>query len=155
MEENQPKQKMNRGKYKRTVRNAQKDMRPQAHGKFVRVSDLKARVVLDQIKGKDATTAMAILNYSPRAAATIVKKLLQSAMANAENNLGLDPSDLYVCEAVANQGPTMKRIRPKAKGRAYPILKRTSHISVILDDKANKTPSKAQRKVEAKLAKKA
>ena len=153
MEETNVKQKMNRGKYKRTVRNVQKDMRPQAHGKFVRVSDLKARVVLNQIKGKDAVAALAILNYSPRQAAQPIKKLLVSAMANAENNLGIDPSTLYVAEAIANQGPTMKRIRPKAKGRAYPILKRSSHISVILDDKANKAPSKAQRKVAAKLAK--
>jgi len=149
---------MNRGKYKRTVRNAQKDNRPQAHGMYVRVSDLKARVILEQIKGKDATTAMAILTYSPRAAAVPVRKLVQSAMANAENNLGMNPSNLYVAEAIANQGPTMKRIRPKAKGRAYPILKRSSHITIILDDKANKPvkqtklQKQALKKVAAKKA---
>ncbi|MCL1995169.1 MAG: 50S ribosomal protein L22 [Defluviitaleaceae bacterium] len=125
----------NRGKYKRTVRNAVKDTRPQAHGKFIRVSDLKARVVLNQIKNKDVKTAMALLDYSPRAAAVIVKNILKSAIANAENNLQLDTDNLYVQEAIANQGPTMKRIRPKAKGRAYPILKRTSHISIILNEK--------------------
>lgn len=125
----------NRGKYKRLVRNTIKDTRPQAHGKFIRVSDLKARVVLNQIKNKDVKTAMALLEYSPRAAAVIVKGILKSAIANAENNLGLDTDKLYVQEAIANQGPTMKRIRPKAKGRAYPILKRTSHISIILNEK--------------------
>ena len=125
----------NRGKYKRTTRNLEKDTRPQAHAKFVRVSDLKARVILDQIKNKDVTTAMALLTYSPRRASRIIIKVLQSAMANAENNLGLDASTLFVEEATANQGPTMKRIRPKAKGRAYPILKRTSHITIVLNEK--------------------
>ena len=126
---------LNRGKYKRTVRNVQKDTRPQAHGKFIRVSDIKARMVLNQIKGKDAKTAMAMLSYSPRKAAELVRGILQSAIANAENNLGMDPSKLFVEEAIANQGPTMKRIRPKAKGKAYPILKRTSHITIILNEK--------------------
>ena len=126
---------MNRGKYKRIERNANKDTRAKAHGKFIRVSDLKARVVLNQIKNKDVQTAMAILTYSPRGAAAIVKNILQSAVANAEHNLGLDASNLYVQEAIANQGPTMKRIRPKAKGKAYPILKRTSHITIILNER--------------------
>ena len=126
---------LNRGKYKRTVRNVQKDTRPQAHGKFVRVSDIKARMVLNQIKNKDVKTAIAILSYSPRKAAELVNGILKSAVANAENNLGLDIDKLYVQEAVANQGPTMKRIRPKAKGKAYPILKRTSHISIILNER--------------------
>lgn len=131
----------NRGKYKRTVRNVVKDTRPQAHGKYIRVSDLKARVVLDQIKNKDTKTAMAILTYSPRAAAVDIKNILKSAIANAEykhmqdpdNNI--NPDKLYVQEVMANQGPTMKRIRPKAKGRAYPILKRTSHITIILNER--------------------
>ena len=131
------KEKMNRGKYKRTVRNVVKDERPQAHGRYIRVSDLKARVVLNQIKNKNIETALALLEYSPRAAAVIVKGILQSAIANAyENHPDIDTDNLYVQEAIANQGPTMKRIRPKAKGRAYPILKRTSHISIILNERS-------------------
>ena len=126
---------MNRGKFKRTQRNINKDLRPQAHAKYVRVSDMKARVVLDQIKGKNVNAAMAILTYSPRHAADIIQKVLKSAMANAEHNLGMDITKLYVEEAFAGQGPTMKRIRPKARGRAYPILKRTSHISIILNER--------------------
>lgn len=125
----------NRGKYKRLERNVNKDTRPKAHSNFIRVSDLKARVILNQIKGKDVKIAMAILNYSPRAAAVIVKKVLQSAIANADHNLNLDVDKLFVQEAIANQGPTMKRIRPKAKGKAYPILKRTSHITIILNER--------------------
>lgn len=126
---------MNRGKYKRTVRNAEKDPRPTAHAKYVRVSDMKARVVLNQIKNKNVHTALSILKLSPRRASEIVEKVLKSAMANAEHNHQMDADSLYVQEAVANQGPTMKRIRPKAKGRAYPILKRTSHITIILNEK--------------------
>ena len=132
---------LNRGKYKRTVRNQNKDNRPQAHGRYIRVSDLKARVVLNQIKNKDAKTAMAILSYSPRKAAEIVLGILKSAVANAEYKYGLDPDTnpdperLFVQEAIANQGPVMKRIKPKAKGRAYPILKRTSHITIILNER--------------------
>ncbi len=116
-------------------RNAIKDERPKAHAKFVRVSDTKARIVLEQIKGKDVNTAMGILNYSPRFAAEVIRKVLKSAIANAENNLGLDTQNLYVQEVFANQGPTMKRIRPRAQGRAYRILKRSSHISIILNEK--------------------
>ena len=125
----------NRGKYKRTVRNLNKDNRPKAHGKFVRVSDLKARVVLNQIKNKDVKTALSLLTYSPRAASDIIEKVLRSAIANAEHNLGMDLDDLFVEEAIANKGPVMKRIRPKAKGRAFPILKRTSHITIILNER--------------------
>ncbi|MCL2611049.1 MAG: 50S ribosomal protein L22 [Defluviitaleaceae bacterium] len=128
-------QKGNRGKYKRTVRNLNKDSRPQAHGKYLRVSDLKARVVLDQIKNKDVKSALALLTYSPRHASELIEKVLRSAMANAEHNLGMDLDNLFVEEAIANKGPVMKRIRPKAKGRAFPILKRTSHITIILNER--------------------
>ncbi len=112
-----------------------KDRRAQAHAKYVRVSDTKARIVLDQIKGKSIGEAMAILAYSPRYAAEIITKVLKSAVANAENNLELDVNDLYVADVVANQGPTLKRIRPRAKGRAYRINKKTAHISIYLDEK--------------------
>ena len=116
-------------------RNEQKDLRPKAHAKFVRVSATKAKIVLDQIKGKDANTAMGILLYSPRYASDVIIKVLKSAMANAENNLGMDPEQLFVEEAIANQGPTLKRIKPESKGRAYKILKRTSHITIVLNEK--------------------
>ena len=79
--------------------------------------------------------AAAMLNYSPRLAAEIIGKVLKSAVANAENNLGMDVSKLYVEEVSADQGPTMKRIRPRAQGRAYRILKRSCHISIILNER--------------------
>ena len=112
-----------------------RETRPIAHHKFARVSDTKARIVLEQIKGKDVGTALGILTYSPRFAADLIQKVLLSAIANAENNMGMDPNKLYVQEVFANQGPTMKRIRPRAQGRAYRILKKTSHISIILNER--------------------
>lgn len=120
-------------KKQRNVTNV--DARPKAHANFVRVADTKARIVLEQIKNKDVATAMSILMYSPRYASSVIEKVLKSAIANAENNLGMDVSKLYVEEVFANQGPTMKRIRPRAKGRAFRILKRTSHISIILNER--------------------
>lgn len=116
-------------------RNAQKDTRPSAKLSFARVPVQKACFVLDAIRGKDVQTALAILEYNPRYASGLVKKLLQSAIANAENNNGMNPENLYVAECYANVGPTMKRVRPRAQGRAYRILKRTSHITVVLDEK--------------------
>ena len=116
-------------------RNAQKDTRPSAKLSYARVSVQKACFVLDAIRGKDVDTAIAILEYNPRYASGLVKKLIESAAANAENNLGLDRENLYVAECYANKGPTMKRIQPRAQGRAYRIEKRTSHITVVLDEK--------------------
>ena len=116
-------------------RNEQKDLRPSAKLSYARISVQKACFVLDAIRGKDVTTAMAILEYNPRYGSQIVKKLLASAIANAENNQGLNPENLYVAECYANQGPTMKRVRPRAQGRAYRILKRMSNITVVLDEK--------------------
>ncbi len=116
-------------------RNEQKDLRPSAKLSYARISVQKACFVLDAIRGKDVTTAMAILEYNPRYGSQIVKKLLASAIANAENNQGLNPENLYVAECFANQGPTMKRIRPRAQGRAYRILKRMSNITIVLDEK--------------------
>ena len=116
-------------------RNEQKDLRPSAKLSYARISVQKACFVLDAIRGKDVTTAMAILEYNPRYGSQIVKKLLASAIANAENNQGLNPENLYVAECYANQGPTMKRIRPRAQGRAYRILKRMSNITIVLDEK--------------------
>ncbi len=112
-----------------------KDTRPRAIAKYVRVSPTKAKIVLDLIKGKDATTARAILTYSPRYAASVALKVLNSAIANAENNLGMDIENLYVEEAFAGDAPIMKRIRPRAQGRAFRIEKKMSHMSVILNER--------------------
>ena len=114
-------------------RNEQKDLRPSAKLSYARISVQKACFVLDAIRGKDVQTAMAILEYNPRYGSQIIKKLLASAIANAENNQGLNPENLYVAECYANQGPTMKRVRPRAQGRAYRILKRMSNITIVLD----------------------
>ena len=124
-----------RSQVKKARNEQNKDRRPQAHVKFVRISDTKARIVLDQIKGKGVIEAMGILKYSPRYAAEIIENVLKSAIANAVNNNELDENNLYVADVVANQGPTLKRIRPRAQGRAYRINKKTAHISIYLDEK--------------------
>ena len=116
-------------------RNAQKDTRPSATLSYARVSVQKACFVLDAIRGKDLQTALGIVTYNPRYVSSLVKKLLESAAANAENNNGMDRSKLYVEECYANQGPTMKRVRPRAQGRAYRIEKRMSHITVVLNER--------------------
>ena len=117
------------------LRNENKDTRPSAKVSYARVSVTKACFVLDAIRGKDVTTALGILAYNNRYASIVIYKLLKSAVANAENNNGLKADDLYVAECFANKGPTMKRIHPRAQGRAYRIEKRTSHITVVLDEK--------------------
>ncbi|MCM1112903.1 MAG: 50S ribosomal protein L22 [Muribaculum sp.] len=116
-------------------RNAQKDTRPSAKLSYARISVQKACFVLDAIRGKNVQTALAILEYNPRYASGVIKKLLQSAIANAENNNGMNTENLYVAECYANKGPTMKRVRPRAQGRAYRIEKRMSHITIVLDEK--------------------
>ncbi len=122
-----------RSKVKR-LRNANKDTRPSAKLSYARVPVQKACFVLDAIRGKDVDAAIGILEYNPRYASSVIEKLLKSAIANAENNNGLDAKDLYVAECYANKGPTMKRIRPRAQGRAYRIEKRMSHITIVLDE---------------------
>ena len=116
-------------------RNAQKDTRPSATLSYARVSVQKACFVLDAIRGKDLQTALGIVTYNPRYASSLVKKLLESAAANAENNFDLDRASLVVSEAFANEGPTLKRFRPRAKGSASPINKRTSHITVVVAER--------------------
>ena len=116
-------------------RNANKDTRPSAKVSYARVSVTKACFVLDAIRGKDVQTALAILAYNPRYASSVIEKLLKSAIANAENNNGMKMEDLYVAECYANKGPTMKRIQPRARGRAYRIEKRKSHITIVLDER--------------------
>jgi len=124
-----------RSQIKKKRNEENKETRPHAHHKFARISDRKARIVLEQIKGKGVVEAAAILNYSPRYGAYLIAKVLKSAAANAEANQGLDQSDLYVEEVIANQGPTLKRIQPRAKGRAYRINKKMSHITIILNER--------------------
>ena len=116
-------------------RNNVKDTRPSAKLSYARMSVTKACFVLDAIRGKGVDEALAIVMYNPRYASSIIEKLLKSAIANAENNNGLDRDNLYVAECYANKGPTMKRIRPRAQGRAYRIEKRMSHITIVLDKK--------------------
>ena len=116
-------------------RNANKDTRPSAKISYARVSVQKACFVLDAIRGKDVQTALGILAYNPRYASTLIEKLLKSAIANAENNNGMDPAKLYIAECYANCAPTMKRVHPRAQGRAYRILKRMSHITIVLNER--------------------
>ena len=116
-------------------RNANKDSRPSAKLSFARISVQKACYVLDTIRGKDVNEAIGLLTYNPRYGATVINKLLKSAVANAQNNNGMNPEDLYVAECYANKGPTMKRIKARAQGRAYRIEKRTSNITIVLDER--------------------
>jgi len=115
------------------LRNENKDTRPSATISYARVSVTKACFVLDAIRGKDVNTALAILSYNNRYASNVIYKLLKSAVANAENNNGMKSENLYIAECYANRGPIMKRVHPRAQGRAYRIEKRTSHITVVLD----------------------
>jgi len=113
-----------------------KDRRPRAIAKHVRISPYKVRIVLDIIRGKGYREAVAILENTPKSASEPIKKVLMSAGANAENNLGLSKDNLYVAACYADQGPTLKRVMPRAQGRAFRILKRTSHITIVLDARA-------------------
>ena len=117
------------------ARNAEKDKRPSAKLSYARVSVQKACYVLDAIRGKDVQTALGILTYNPRYASSLIKKLLESAIANAENNNGMSAENLYIAECYANKAPTMKRWRAGAQGRASIILKRSSHVGVTLKEK--------------------
>ena len=109
---------------------AEQQLSARATAKFVRVTPMKARRVIDLIRGKDAAAALDILRFAPQSACEPVAKVLASAMANAENNLDLDPRTLVVSAAYADEGPTLKRFRPRAQGRAFRVRKRTSHITV-------------------------
>ena len=106
-----------------------------ATAKTVRTSPRKARIVIDLIRGKNVAEAISILKFTPNKAAGLIEKVLLSAIANAENNFDLDIERLVVSEAFVNEGPTMKRFRPRGKGSASPINKRTSHITVVVTEK--------------------
>lgn len=110
-----------------------KDNRPMAKVKYVRISPSKIRIVLDNIRGKSAVEALALMENAKQANAEVVVKLLKSAIANAENNKGLNRNDLYVAETWVGAGPILKRINIRARGRADRMLKRTCHITLILD----------------------
>ncbi len=128
-------EKYSRTSYKRKRNAENRETRPSAKLSYARVSVQKACFVLDAIRGKDVQTALGILAYSPRYASSVIKKLLESAIANAENNNGMNAENLYIAECYANKGPTMKRVRPRAQGRAYRIEKRMSHITIVLDER--------------------
>ena len=100
--------------------------------RFARISARKVKIVADLIRGKNVDEALAIVKFTPKASSEIIEKLLKSAIANAENNHGMSHEKLYVAEIFANQGPTLKRIRPAAKGSAVRIRKRTSHITIVV-----------------------
>lgn len=109
-------------------------MQTQAVLKFVRLSPLKARLVADQVRGQKVDQALNLLKFSRNRASGIIRKVLESAIANAENNNGADIDELRISEIFVDEGPTMKRIRPRAKGRADRILKRTSHVTIRVSD---------------------
>ncbi|MCI1955596.1 MAG: 50S ribosomal protein L22 [Oscillospiraceae bacterium] len=110
-------------------------MEARAYLKYARISPRKVGVVLDLIRNKPANVAMAILKNTPKAAGEPLTKLLKSAVANAENNNNMDVSRLYVAQCFVCPGPILKRIRPRAQGRAFRILKRTSHVTMVLKEK--------------------
>ncbi|TCO65344.1 50S ribosomal protein L22 [Actinocrispum wychmicini] len=126
--------------------------RAMARARYVRTTPMKARRVIELIKGRSASEALAVLQFAPQAASGPVAKVLASAMANAENNLQLDPDSLWVSAAYVDEGPTLKRFRPRAQGRAYRIRKRTCHITVEVESLVNK--KEATRKPARKAAKK-
>ena len=102
--------------------------------KYARISSRKVKIVADLIRGKDVDEALAIMKFTPKASSEVLEKLLKSAIANAENNHGMNRGNLIVSEIYANQGPTLKRIRPAAKGSAVRIRKRTSHVTIKLTE---------------------
>ena len=113
-----------------------------ARARFVRVTPMKARRVIELIKGRPAAEALTILRFAPQAASEPVAKVLASAIANAENNLQLDPGTLVVSAAWADEGPTLKRFQPRAQGRAFRIRKRTSHITVEVESVPQKASAR-------------
>ncbi|QKG85592.1 50S ribosomal protein L22 [Kroppenstedtia pulmonis] len=106
-----------------------------AVARYVRIAPRKARLVIDLIRGKSVGEALAILKFTPRAASPIIEKVLKSAVANAEHNYNLNSENLIVSKALVDEGPTMKRFRPRAQGRASRINKRTSHITLVVSEK--------------------
>ena len=127
-----------------------------ARARYVRATPMKVRRVVDLIRGRSAADALAVLQFAPQAASTPVAKVLASAMANAENNLDLDPDTLWISKAYVDEGPTLKRFRPRAQGRAYRIRKRTSHITIEVESLKieTKKPAKAAKPARTRTARK-
>ena len=126
-----------------------------AKARFVRVSATKARRVIDLVRGKSVSEALDILRWAPQAASEPVAKVIASAAANAQNNEGLDPSTLVVATVYADEGPTAKRIRPRAQGRAFRIRKRTTHITVVVESRPSKEERGGGRSASAARARRA
>lgn len=110
-------------------------MEARAIAKHIRISPRKVRIVLDTIRGKNVDEALAILKFTPNRSAAAISKVLKSAVANAENNHNMNRDSLYVSKAVADQGPTLKRLLPRAMGRSNIIKKKTSHITIVVKEK--------------------
>lgn len=126
--------KQHRSQYKHDRNQENRENRPHAKLSYARIPVQKACFVMDAIRGKDVNNALAILQYNPRYASSVIFKLLSSAAANAEFK-GINRNSLYIAECFANNGPIMKRIQPRAQGRAYRIEKRMSHLTIVLDEK--------------------
>ena len=134
-----------------TTAGAAEDLRARASARYVRMTPMKVRRVVDLIRGMEAREALSVLQFAPQAASEPVSKVLASAVANAEHNLQLDPDSLIVSVAYVDEGPTLKRFRPRAQGRAYRINKRTSHITIEVESVAPVTrPTKATKATPAK-----
>jgi len=124
-----------------------------ARARYVRATPMKVRRVVELIRGRSAEDALNVLRFAPQAASEPVAKVLASAMANAENNLDLDPETLWISQVYVDEGPTLKRFRPRAQGRAYRIRKRTSHITVEVESRPKPEPKKAAAKSRKSSAK--
>ena len=111
-------------------------MEAKAVAKYIRIAPRKIRVVMDLIRGKNIGEAFAILKYTPKVGADVIEKVLKSAVANAEHNFDMNVDNLYVSEIFVDQGPTLKRIHPRSRGQAFKILKRTSHVTVVVKERA-------------------
>jgi large subunit ribosomal protein L22 len=120
-------------------------MEAKAQARYIRVTPMKARRVVDLIRGLPAGEAQAILRYAPQAASEPVGKVLKSAVANATNNFNMPLDDLVITEAFVDEGPTMKRFRPRAQGRAFRIRKRTSHITIVVGTPTGDAPTGKKR----------
>lgn len=110
-------------------------MEAKAIAKHIRIAPRKIRIVIDLIRGKNVGEAFAILKYTPKVGAEVVEKVLKSAVANAEHNYDLNTDALYVAQAFVDQGPTLKRIHPRSRGQAFKILKRTSHVTLVVKER--------------------
>ncbi len=110
-------------------------MEAKAIAKYVRISPRKMRFICDMVRGRSVDEALSILKFTPNKGAKILEKVVKSAAANAENNFDMNRDNLFISEVYSNQGPTLKRWRPRSKGRAFKILKRTSHIGVVVKER--------------------